>query len=209
MIQYWRNDLNKVLVYYKRKRNEYNYFFLHLFLFFLILNAVCYWLAMLTAFPELTRGNTFWYYFKVQFPVSIMGAFFDSFSFFVTIYIIKQALNSSNNLIYVVHLSIDFLIAVLATFWILLVFIVSGWIVSFFEILYAPAIIIEHYDHDTNIYNRVEGYSSKVNDAIQNPTRNIKNIYFGMVMGLSAMLPTLMHITLFFRSIIRLNVMTN
>ena len=55
----------------------------------------------------------------------------------------------------------------------------------------------------------MEGYSSKVNDAIQNPIRNIKNIYFGMVMGLSAMLPTLMHITLFIRSIIRLNVMTN
>ena len=80
------------------------------------------------------------------------------------------------------------------------VFIVSGWVVSFFETLNQSAAIIQHYDHETNIYQRAEGYGGKVNDAIQNPTENLQNIYFGLVMGISAMLPTIVHISLFLKS---------
>jgi hypothetical protein len=46
-----------------------------------------------------------------------------------------------------------------------------------------------------------EGYGGKVNDAIQNPTENLQNIYFGLVMGISAMLPTFVHIFLFMKSL--------
>jgi hypothetical protein len=127
---------------------------------------------------------------------------FDSLSFFITIFIIQRALNTENNKVFIAHLSIDLLIAILATFWVIFVFVVSGWIVSFFETLNQPIEIIKQYDHETNIYQRAEGYKGKVNDAIQNPTKNLKNIYFGIIIGLSAIIPTLIHLSLFSKSII-------
>ena len=157
---------------------------------------------MVTAFHDLVFGETFGYYFKVQFPVGILGALFDSLSFYITIFIIQRALDTENNKIYIAHLSIDLLIAILATFWVIFVFVVSGWIVSFIETLNQPIEIIEHYDHETNIYQRAEGYTDKVNDAIQNPTKNVRNIYFGIIMGLSAIIPTLIHLSMFCKSII-------
>jgi hypothetical protein len=157
---------------------------------------------MVTAFHDLVFGKTFGYYFKVQFPVGILGALFDSLSFYITIFIIQRALETENNNIYIAHLSIDLLIAILATFWVIFVFVVSGWIISFIETLNQPIEIIEYYDHETNIYQRAEGYTDKVNDAIQNPTKNVRNIYFGIIMGLSAIIPTLIHLSMFCKSII-------
>ena len=157
---------------------------------------------MVTAFHDLVFGKTFGYYFKVQFPVGILGALFDSFSFYITIFIIQRALETENNKIYIAHLSIDLLIAILATFWVIFVFVVSGWMISFIETLNQPIEIIEHYDHETNIYQRAEGYTDKVNDAIQNPTKNVRNIYFGIIMGLSAIIPTLIHLSMFCKSMI-------
>ena len=124
----WRLDLNRLLLYYKNKKSQIEHYFIYLFLFFVILNISCYWFAMITAFPNLVFGSTFGYYFKIQFPVGILGALFDSLSFFITIYIIQKALKTTNDRVYIAHLSIDVLIAILATFWVLLVFIVSGWI---------------------------------------------------------------------------------
>ena len=156
---------------------------------------------MVTAFHDLVFGKTFGYYFKVQFPVGILGALFDSLSFYITLFIIERALETENNKIYIAHLSIDLLIAILATFWVIFVFVVSGWIISFIETLNQPIEIIENYDHETNIYQRAEGYTDKVNDAIQNPTKNVRNIYFGIIMGLSAIIPTLIHLAMFCKSI--------
>ena len=157
---------------------------------------------MFTAFHDLVFGNTFGYYFKVQFPVGILGALFDSLSFYITIFIIQRALETENNKIYIAHLSIDFLIAILATFWVIFVFVVSGWIISFIETFNQPIEIIEYYDHETSIYQRAEKYTDKVNEAIQNPAKNIRNIYFGLIMGLSAIIPTLIHLSMFGKSII-------
>ena len=134
--------------------------------------------------------------------MGILGALFDSLSFFITIFIIERALDATNNKIYIAHLSVDLLIAILATFWVIFVFVVSGWTISFIETLNQPIEIIEHYDHETNIYQRAEGYTDKVNDAIQNPTKNIRNIYFGIIMGLSATIPTLIHLSMFCKAII-------
>ena len=202
IIRLWRIDLNRLLVFYKETNKNTKNFFIFLFIFFIVVNVSCYWLALVTAFPELVFGKTFSYYFKVQFPVGILGALFDCLSFFITIIIIQRALDTANNRIYVAHLSIDLLIAILATFWVIFVFVVSGWIVSFFETLNQPIAIIEGYDHETNIYQRAEGYTDKVNDAIQNPTKNIRNIYFGIIMGLSAIIPTLIHLSMFCKSMI-------
>ena len=94
-IYFWRTDLIQLMSYYEQKKININNLLLYLFLFFIFLNISCYWFAMVTAFPELVFGITFNYYFKVQFPVGILGALFDSLSFFVKIYIIRIALKTN------------------------------------------------------------------------------------------------------------------
>jgi len=200
IISFWREDLGKVIVFYESKRSQGDYFFLYLFSFFIFLNIACYWFAMLTAFPSLVFGKTFSYYFKIQFPVGVLGALFDSLSFFVTIFIVRRALLTINTKIYIAHLSIDLVIAVLATFWVILVFIVSGWAVSFIDTLGQSAELIQTYDHETNINKRTDKYVNTVNDALKNPSKNIQNIYFGLIMGISAMLPTMFHFMMFLKS---------
>ena len=201
-IKIWRLDLNGLIRYYDNRKSQIEHFFIYLFIFFVILNISCYWFAMITAFPNLVFGSTFGYYFKVQFPVGILGALFDSLSFFITIYIIQKALKTTNDKVYIAHLSIDLLVAILATFWVILVFIVSGWIVSFFETLNQPIEIIEQYDHETDLFERTNKYANTVNEAIKNPTRNLQNIYFGIIMGLSAMIPTSIHFSMFCKAVL-------
>ena len=200
-INLWRNDLGKLLNYYERKKDQLDTLFLYLFLFFIFLNIGSYWFAMLTAFPNLVFGKTFAYYFKVQFPVGFLGALFDSLSFFITINIIKRALRNKGNIAYIVHLSIDILIAILATFWILFVFTISGWIIGFFDTLHQTTEAIEMYEHETNLSQRTEGYTGMVQDAIRHPFQNLQNIYFGLLMGLSAIIPTTIHLSMFFKSL--------
>jgi hypothetical protein len=200
IISYWRKDLQRALLFYESKRFHGDSFFLYLFIFFVLLNIICYWFAMVTAFPSLVFGKTFGYYFKVQFPVGILGALFDSLSFFVTIFIVRRALLTVSIKIYIAHLSIDLVIAVLATFWVILVFIVSGWTVSFIETLGQPEELIQTYDHETNINKRTSKYATTVNDALKSPSENIQNIYFGLIMGISAMLPTMIHFMMFLKS---------
>ena len=200
IISYWRKDLQRALLFYESKRFHGDSFFSYLFIFFVLLNIICYWFAMVTAFPSLIFGKTFGYYFKVQFPVGILGALFDSLSFFVTIFIVRRALLTVSTKIYIAHLSIDLVIAVLATFWVILVFIVSGWTVSFIETLGQPEELIQTYDHETNINKRTSKYVNTVNDALKSPSKNIQNIYFGLIMGISAMLPTMIHFIMFLKS---------
>ena len=78
--------------------------------------------------------------------------------------------------IYIAHLSIDLVIAVLATFWVILVFIVSGWIVSFVETLGQPEELIQTYDHETNINKRTSKYVPTLNDALKIPSKNLQNL---------------------------------
>ncbi|MAF49052.1 MAG: hypothetical protein QF393_20905 [Rhodospirillales bacterium] len=88
------------------------------------------------------------------------------------------------------YLSVDLIIAVVATFWVLFVFVVSGWIVNL--ILANP----ETFEARTVLYeNRFLG-------ALTDPfgARNARNIYFGVIMGVSALLPTLFHVYLAVRS---------
>ena len=48
--------------------------------FFISINILFYWIAMIAAFPELLFGNSSLEYFLLQFPVGILGGFFDSLS---------------------------------------------------------------------------------------------------------------------------------
>ena len=187
----WKNYLRRLLDYYEAKRGSLYTFYPMLFLFFVLINIACYWWAMFTAFPELTRGIDGHHYFKVQFPVGIMGAFFDSLSFFITIFIIRRALSAQKNLEYVSHLSLDLIIALLATLWVLYVFSFAGWLVHLFESV------------RQDLSGRNEDYRRMLKDALANPFANKRNIYFGLILGVSAMLPTCCHMFMFLMSFFR------
>ena len=128
------------------------------------------------------------HYLKLQFPVGLFGALFDSLSFFVTIWIIRRALGSTKTSEYIFHLSLDLAIALIATLWVLFVFTFGGWLISLWE--QVPEQISE----------RSIKYTNRAVQAIQDPTgrENAKNIYFGLIMGVSAALPTCFHLLLFF-----------
>ena len=187
----WKNSLRILLDYYEAKRGSLYVFYPMLFLFFVLINIMCYWWAMFTAFPELTRGIDGNHYFKVQFPVGFLGALFDSLSFFITLFIIRRALTAEKDLEYVSHLSLDLLIALLATFWVLYVFSFAGWLVHLFESV------------RQDLSGRNEDYRRMLKDALSNPFANKRNIYFGLILGASAMLPTCGHIFLFLISFVR------
>jgi hypothetical protein len=193
-IAVWKNSLRILLGYYEAKRGRLYIFYPMLFLLFVLINIACYWWAMYTAFPELTRGSAGEHYFRVQFQVGFLGALFDSLSFFVTIFIIRHAIDAERDVQYITHLSLDLVIAILATFWVLFVFSFSGWIVQFWE----P---IRHVHQD--LVSRNEEYTEMLVDALERPTDNKRNIYFGLIMGVSAILPTCCHISMFLMSLYR------
>ena len=184
IVAMWRASLTRFLAYYDANRGPIIIFYPMLFVFFVVVNIACYWWAMITAFPDLINAH----YFKIQFPVGILGALFDSLSFFVTVCIVRRAVRTEGVGDYVAHLSIDLIIAVLATFWVVYVFIASGWIVTWFEA--APE----------SMAVRAGRYEEKVVAALASPADNMRNIYFGLVMGVSAMLPTCFHISLFLQA---------
>ncbi len=188
--QRWKSSLGDVLQYYDSNRPPFKRLYPRLFLFFVGVNVFCYWWASLTAFPESIRG-AFFYYFKVQIPVGILGAVFDSLSFFVTLYIVRRALKSNSLRRFVGHLSIDILIAVIATFWVLFVFSFSSWLIRLTEV--DPGLA-------SDLSGRQEVYRERLENAIENPMDNKRNIYFGIVMGISAILPTCFHFYMAIRS---------
>ncbi len=187
----WKNSLRNLVDFYETKRGSLFIFYPSLFLFFILINIACYWWALFTAFPEFTRGIEGQHYFKVQFPVGFMGALFVSLSFFVTLFIIRRALRAKKNLEYVSHLSLDLVIAMLATFWVLFVFSFAGWLAHLFESV------------RQDLGGRNEDYGRMLIDAMANPFANKRNIYFGLIMGVSAMLPTCSHVFFFLLSFFR------
>jgi len=194
IITIWKDSLNRLIVFYEAKRGSIFVFYPLLFLLFVLINIGCYWWAMFTAFPELTHGRAGIHYFKIQFPVGFLGALFDSLSFFVTIFIIRHALRTEKGIQYVAHLSLDLVIAILATFWVLFVFSFSGWLINLMD---AKPLIDAKLEV---LAKRNAEYQELLVDAIARPTDNLRNIYFGLVMGISAMIPTCVHIYMFFRS---------
>ena len=193
IVAIWRESLHVVLDLYERRRGPLHVFFPLLFLFFVFLNGSCYWWGILTAFPHYMQTHEAAHYVKLQFPVGILGALFDSLSFFITIWIIRRALAAKKTLEYVMPLSLDLVIAVIATFWVLFVFTTGGWFISLFETV------------PEELTLRGEKYTTRAVQALQDPTgrENAKNIYFGIIMGVSAALPTCLHLMLFFRSCLK------
>lgn len=227
--------------FYSVKRGPLLTFFPTLFVFFVLLNIGCYWLALLTAFPELVQGNAVYHYFKIQFPVAFFGAVFDTFSFFVTIFIVRHALRTRNNFVYTAHLSIDLLIAILAAMWVLFVFSLSGWIVGYLDAKSPPQTSVQIQvkkpvtkspekkitevaktkkrkpesrkpavkegtpESTMSLSDRTNYYKQVVEEALANPWANRNNIYFGAIMGVSASLPSCLHIFMLLRAIFLVN----
>jgi len=190
----WRKALGRLLRFYDRKRGSLLTFFPKLFVFFMLINMLCFWAAIFTAYPEEMAGPERTEYLLMQFPVGFLGAVFDSLSFFITVWIARRALKTTSLPSYVAHLSIDVLIAIAATGWVLMVFSVSGWLVGSF---------LQASDSATSIAQSSARYESRATAAIKDPLgkENIKNIYFGAMMGFSAMVPTLTHLYLSAQSV--------
>ena len=182
VILIWKSSLQTILNRYETYRGRIRYFFPRLFLFFIFINIACYWLAIATAFPEHLTGKYRFHFFKIQFPVGLLGALFDSLSFFITVFIVRKALRATSTIRYISHLSIDVVIAAAATAWVLFVFSISDWLISFI----APA------PQDFSV--RTKSYEALVGSAVVDPGDNLKNIYFGIVMGLSTIIPTSIHL---------------
>lgn len=137
-------------------------------------------------YPHYLSGAKAIEYQLMSLPVAAMGAAFDSMSLFATLALIRLALRTDRNSIYLIVLSLDLIIAVLAGVWVLFAFVTSGWIVAW--ILANP----ETLSYRTGLY---EGrFSNLFVDPFA--ANNLRNIFFGVVMGASALLPTLLHITL-------------
>ena len=186
----WREDLGQILKKFQAWRLNTKFYFLKVFIFFVFINDIAYWFAIATAYPEIFSGNELEHYIKVQIPVSLLGALFDSLSLYITLFVVRRALLSRSNISYISHLSIDVLIAIAATFWVLFVFSISGWIVSFIPNVSKEVIKSE------SLVERKEVYADRAVAAINNPTgeEEMKNIYFGIVMGFSAIIPTSVHL---------------
>ena len=198
----WRKDLSRILEGFQAWRFNTRFYFFKVFIFFVILNDLAYWFAMATAFPEMLSGDDLVHYSKIQVPVAILGALFDSLSLYITLLVVRSALNSRSNFSYISHLSVDDLIAIAATFWVLFVFSISAWIVSFVpteEIIVRKEVVVKK----QTLSDRGKLYEGRVSAAIKNPTGEdeMKNIYFGIVMGFSAIIPTAVHISCAFFSL--------
>jgi len=196
VLSLWRQQLGEALGALQGWQNGQRWFYGRLYLFFLVLNLACYWWAMFTAFPELTQGSAGRHYFWVQMPVGVLGALFDSLSYFVTLWVVRRALEQKSTWEYVGHLALDGIIAIVAIFWVLFVFAFSGWLVGLLEADVVPAAAREV------LTRRSTGYRGLLMTALLDPAGNLRNLYFGAVMGMSAAIPTLVHLALFARSVL-------
>ncbi|MBD0267482.1 MAG: hypothetical protein ICV77_04225 [Cyanobacteria bacterium Co-bin8] len=191
VIAIWKQYLSRLLDQYDRNRGSFIGFLPKLFAFFALLNFGAYWLAITTAYPENAFGADRLNYFLLSFPVGTLGAVFDTASFFITVFIARRALKTTSLASYIAHLSVDVAIAIVATFWVLFVFSFSGWLISL--VLDSPEALVD----------RTTKYGSRFEEALTDPTDgdSLRNIYFGVVMGMSAMLPSLIHLGLFVKAV--------
>ena len=193
LFAHWRESLFQVLRWFVDLGQRTRFFYLKVFAFFVGLNFLCFWWALLTAYPEQLAGREAFQTALMSPPVGLLGGLFDFMSLFVTLYMARRAIAAESNFSYVGYLSIDLIIAILATLWVLLMFTVSGWLVNL--LLALPE----------TLSDRETLYKGRFWAALMNPFQpdSLRNIYFGVVMGASAMLPTLIHLFHAGRAVVR------
>lgn len=179
----WRASLEIVHGWFVRLRRDTPGFAAKAFAVFVVINLACFWWALLTAYPEKLASHENLEHVLIGFPVAALGAAFDVVSLGVTLWAISRALQARSHAVYLAFLGVDLVIAAAATMWVLLAFIVSGWLVGYV----IPV--------GETLLDRTELYQDRVANAVGDPfaRESIKNVYFGMVMGASAMVPTILH----------------
>lgn len=192
IFSYWRSSLLHLYTWFQDLRARTRYFYVKAFLVFAVLNLACFWWALVTAYADLLGSEKAIEYVLTGFPVSVFGAVFDSLSLLVTLYIVRRAIESTSNLSFFAYLSVDLVIAVLATFWVLFVFIISGWLVNLLL------------TQSESLADRQHLYQGRLMGVLSDPFgyESLRNMYFGVIMGASALIPTLLHILLACRSML-------
>jgi hypothetical protein len=180
----WRASLARLLAWFDRQAATGRRFYAKLFGLFIALNMGCYWWALLTAYPEKMWTHEAPDILLMSLPVSVLGGLFDFLSLFVTLFMARRAVASTNNASYMGYLSVDLVIAIAATAWVLFVFTILGWMVN---------LVLAHTE---TLAQREVLYKGRFWAALMDPfhPESLRNIYFGIVMGASAMLPTLIHL---------------
>lgn len=189
----WRQSLLQLIARFERRAAETRRFYSRLFAIFIGLNFGCYWWALLTAYPEKMASYEAREIALMSVPVSLLGGLFDFLSLFITLLIARRAIASTSNAAYIGYLSIDVVIALAATAWVLFVFTISGWLVNL--ALSLPE----------TLGQREALYKGRFWSVLMDPFHpgNLRNIYFGVIMGASAMLPTLVHLCHALRAVAR------
>jgi hypothetical protein len=189
----WRASLARLLAGFDTLRARTGAFYKKLFAVFIGLNMACFWWALLTAYPEKMLSYEAREIALMSVPVSLFGGLFDFLSLFITLYIARRALATSSNRVFVAYLSIDLVIAIVAAAWVLFMFTVSGWLVNL--ALSLPE----------TLGQRESLYQQRFWAALLNPLHpeSVRNIYFGIVMGASATLPTMIHLYHAMRGMVR------
>ena len=189
----WRGSLQQLLGWFQDLRGRSSNFSLKIFIFFCAVNLVFFWWALLTSYPELLVGPKAEEYVLMGFPIAVLGAVFDCLSLLATLFIVERALGSDSNNMFLAYLGIDLAIALLAGLWVLFAFVVSGWLISF--MLSLP----ETMAYRSNLY---QGRLSSFLNYPFSPD-NLRNLYFGIIMGASALFPSIVHFFLACRSLCR------
>jgi len=246
----WQTELQGLLVWYLRYRSSHPAFFLQLLVFFFIVNAICYWAATIIAFPEVLETQP-GRIAMIQQPVALLGGLFDSLSFFITVELIRRASVAPSSARFFAVLSVDLLIAAVATAWVLLVVMLSSWLIGppelaefeaqqqaigLNELVSEPqqnttmrgdaltteraTIVSEAPDTgqyaadpepvpaerlaDVNVNSEysTDFYRDLVIRALSNPLDNLRYFLFGIIMGLSTLLPSLFHLFMGIRSLL-------
>ena len=125
----WQHELAFALDYYQAYRDRNRCFFCTLLIFFFLVNTFCYWLAIMVSFPELIAEQPV-RMIKIQQPVALLGGLFDSLSFFITVWLIQHAITMKTGFKFIGILSVDLIIAAIATAWVLLVVMFSSWLIG-------------------------------------------------------------------------------
>lgn len=186
MLKQWIVYLKKILKVIDQKKKNKIRFTIIIITFFFVLNFICYWIGLYIVFNELLYTKKAIEYKYMSIPVASMGALFDYASLWITIKLARIAVKSKRNRVYILVISIDIITAILATFWILFAFISAGWIIN---------LVL---DNPETFNQRTELYEKRLDKLISDPFHpySLKNLYFGILIGASAFLPTIIHLTL-------------
>jgi len=186
----WKAALERVLEKFTSLRST-PFFGLKIILFFIFLNMCSFWVAMSTTIPQQISYFPKFYFF-LSLPLSLFGMIFDIISLGITIFLIKKAISTNGKITFLFHIIADIIIAVFTTFWVVYTFSISAWMA---HQLYSDS------NYPFYLIDKFLNYQSLLTKAWDDPLSNLRNIYIGLLLGISSAIPTFIHFSIFFYSI--------